>query len=377
MGRSPRGARRGSPSAQCTSVSLSCSEVIQKRLSRRQGTPQRSVSGAHDARCIDGPRALGAQSAEALNKQAMILSHPSEDLGAATWVDLVTPTAEEVERVRRATGLRVPSENQIAEIESTSRLSFEGGAYYVSTPLVAPLGDEDLALVAVGFVFSPRVLITVRFAPIWSFDSAHDAFKAQPLQSAEEAILRIFEVVVDRSADKLERAGLRCDELSRSAFRRGAASTVYGDLRATLRRVGSVADRTSRIRDALLGIGRIAAFLMESRIEGAPPVNASRMKAIRADVTSLIDYESHLSAKVQFLLDATLGFINIEQAEIVKTLTIASVVGIPPVLVVGIYGMNFRVMPELGWRFGYPMAVALVVVSALLPLLWFKRRGWM
>ena len=80
---------------------------------------------------------------------------------------------------------------------------------------------------------------------------------------------------------------------------------------------------------------------------------------------------------MQFLLDATLGFINIEQNEIVKTLTIASVAGIPPVLVAGIYGMNFRIMPELGWRFGYPIAIGAIVVSTLIPILWFKRRGWM
>jgi magnesium transporter len=182
---------------------------------------------------------------------------------------------------------------------------------------------------------------------------------------------------VDRSADRLERAGVQCDDLSLSAFRSGSRDAGSGDLRAALGRIGNVADQTSHIRDALLGIGRVAAFLMESGIEGAPPVNAARMKAIRADVTSLTDYAAHLASKVQFLLDATLGFINIQQSEIVKTLTIASVAGIPPVLVVGIYGMNFRVMPELSWRFGYPMAVALVGVSALVPVVWFKRRGWM
>jgi magnesium transporter len=305
----------------------------------------------------------------------MIWTHPSEDLGAATWIDLLAPTPEEVERVRHATGLRVPGEREVSEIESSSRLMFESGAYYVSTPLVAPHGEDDLMLSPVGFVLSSRVLITVRFAPIRSFDAAHEAFTTQLGRTAEEALLRIFELVVDRSADKLERAGGQCDDLSRSAF--GARVHGPGDLRATLRRVGTVADRTSQIRDGLLGIGRIAAFLVESGIEGAPPVSAARMKAIRADVTSLTDYEAHLSSKVQFLLDATLGFINIEQNEIVKTLTIASVVGIPPVLVAGIYGMNFRVMPELGWRFGYPMAVALVVASALVPVVWFKRRGWM
>jgi magnesium transporter len=307
----------------------------------------------------------------------MILVDGEQDLAAAAWIDLVAPTAEEVERVRAATGLRVPGENEISEIESSSRLAFENGAYYLSAPLVAPGEDGDLRVTPVGFVLSSRVLVTVRFARLQSIDSCHDAFAADAARGAEEVFLRILEVVVDRSADKLERAGAECDELSRSAFHSSATATVSGDLRVALRRVGTVADRTSHIRDGLLGLGRIAAFVMESGIAGAPPVNPARMKAIRADVASLADYEVHLSGKVQFLLDATLVFINIEQNEIVKTLTIASVVGIPPVLVAGIYGMNFRFMPELGWRLGYPMALALIVVTALIPLLWFKRRGWM
>jgi len=210
----------------------------------------------------------------------VISNHPEGELGAAVWIDLLEPTRDEVERVAKTTGLRVPGEAEISEIESSSRLAFEGGAY------------REHVLVPAGFVLSAR-------------------------------------------------------------------------------------EQSSRIRDALLGVGRIAGFVMESGFEGTPAVNAARMKAIRADIASLTDYQAHLSGKVQFLLDATLGFINIEQNEIVKTLTIASVVGIPPVLVAGIYGMNFRVMPELTWSFGYPMAIVLVVVSGLIPLIWFKRRGWM
>jgi magnesium transporter len=307
----------------------------------------------------------------------MILTPPKEDLGAATWVDLLTPTEEEVEHVRRATGLRVPGENEISEIESSSRLAFSNGAYYLSAPLVTPGDGGELVVRPVGFVLSSRVLVTVRFGPLLSFDAAHQVFASQQARSAEEAFLRIVELVVDRSADKLERAGAECDELSRSAFRSSVTGAISGNLRGALRRVGSVADQMSHVRDGLLGLGRIAAFVMESGIEGAPPVNPARVKAIRADVASLAEYEAHLSGKVQFLLDATLGFINIEQNEIVKTLTIASVVGIPPVLIAGIYGMNFHLMPELSWRLGYPMALALIAVSALIPLLWFRRRGWM
>jgi magnesium transporter len=306
----------------------------------------------------------------------MILAHPSGHLSEAVWIDLCEPTEEDLARVRAATGLRIPDQSQISEIESSSRLAFEKGAYYLSAPLVTPREDGHLTLAPVGFVLSARVLLTVRFGSVRSFESAHETFEAQQAQTPEEAFLRILEIVVDRSADKLERAGAECDELSRGAFgdRRARLS---GDLRATLSRIGSVADHTSRLRDALLGLGRIAGFVMESGAEGAPRVNAARIKAIRADVASLTDYEAHLSGKIQFLLDATLGFINIEQNDIVKILTIASVVGIPPVLIAGIYGMNFHFMPELGWPYGYPLAIALIIASALLPLLWFKRRGWM
>jgi len=308
----------------------------------------------------------------------MIVTYPSEALASATWIDLLQATPEEVEQVRAATGLRVPTENQISEIESSSRLGFdrEAGAFYLSTPLVSPIKDGEHGLVPVGFVLSSRVLLTVRYAALPAIDDARALCIVQQARTAEETFLHIFEVIVDRSADKLEHAGAECDELSRGAFRVGKRG-MASDLQTALRRVGVVADRTSLVRDALLGIGRIGAYLMETSFEGAPSVNGPRMKAIRADVVSLTDYEAHLSGKVQFLLDATLGFINIEQNEIVKTLTVASVVGVPPVLVAGIYGMNFRVMPELEWHYGYPMALGLIVVSGLIPLLWFKRRGWM
>ena len=286
-----------------------------------------------------------------------------------------------------ATGLRVPNESQMGGIESRSRLAFEGGAFYLSAPLVARRrrrrARADAGRVRALVARAARRSTSCRWPR--STPTGKSRPRSHP-QSAEEALLRIFELIVDRAADNLERAGAACDELSRAAFRRrrrARRSTARGTnkiatkLSAALRRIGATAEQISRMRDELLGLGRIGAYLEESGIEGAPRVNATRLKGIRADIASLTDYEAHLSGKVQFLLDATLGFINIEQNEIVKTLTIASVVGIPPVLVAGIYGMNFRVMPELRWALGYPMALALIVVSGLVPLWWFKRRGWM
>jgi magnesium transporter len=307
----------------------------------------------------------------------MIATCPSGDLREAAWIDLLSPTADEIAQVTALTGLRVPTKEQVSEIESTSRLSFEKGAWYLSTPLASPKPDGDYALVAAGFVLSSRFLLTVRFAPVPALEAAQALCTSQGETSADGAFLRILEVIVDRSADALERAGSDCDALSHEAFREPERKEKRGaNLREALRRVGGVADRTSHIRDALLGIGRIAAYVSDGGVAGAPQVNAARMKAIRADVVSLTEYESHLSGKIQFLLDATLGFISVEQNDVVKTLTIASTAGIPPVLIAGIYGMNFHVMPELNWKYGYPLALALMVVSAILPYLWFKRRGW-
>jgi magnesium transporter len=305
----------------------------------------------------------------------MIATYPDAALAEAAWIDLLDPTPEEVERVREATGLRVPTKHEVSEIESSSRLGFEKGAYYVSTPLVVRSESVELNLAPVGLVLSARVLLTVRFSAIAALDEARLECMKAAEATAEATFIRILETVVDRAADGLEHAGNECDALSRAVFHKGGRKS--DGLREAMQQIGLIANRTTQISDALLGVGRIAAFVTESSLPGAPAVNAGRMKAVRTDIVSLADYETRLSTNMQFMLDATLGFISIEQNEIVKTLTIASVVGVPPVLVAGIYGMNFRFMPELSWQLGYPLAIVLIVVSALLPLLWFKKHGWM
>lgn len=305
----------------------------------------------------------------------MIHIHPEGDLAAATWMDLVSPTPDEVARVEQATGLRVPTENEVSEIESSSRLAFSRGAYTVTTPVVYRGENGHVAHGSVGFVLDRKRLLTVRFAAMPAFDEARQVCTRFDAHSGEEAFLHLFEVLVDKAADALEHAAAEIDSLSRTIF--ADRQVTSPTLRTTLRRLGLVAEKISLLRDGLLGIGRIASFVTDGGFEDAPAPNAHRMKSIQRDVVSLTDYEAHLSNKTQFVLDATLGFISIEQNEVVKTLTIASVVGVPPVIVAGIYGMNFRVMPELTWPLGYPFAIALMIVSALLPLIWFKRRGWM
>jgi magnesium transporter len=142
------------------------------------------------------------------------------------------------------------------------------------------------------------------------------------------------------------------------------------------RSLGRSCEILSKIRESLLGIGRIVPYVAGLSAEWMPAEVGPHLKTLRDDIASLNDYDSYLNSKVQFLLDATLGLINIEQNNIMKVLTVVSVVGVPPVLIAGIYGLNFKAIPELDWAWGYPYAIVLMIVSALIPFVWLKHRRW-
>ena len=197
--------------------------------------------------------------------------------------------------------------------------------------------------------------------------------------SSAEVFVALIEGMVDFYADMLENVGRKLATISASAF--GHATSPGGkrvtrDLRESLHVIGTAGDQVSRVRESLLGLQRLLGYVAEMAADWLPPELRTRLKTAQQDLSSLVDFEAHLSNKSQFLLDAILGFINTEQNEIFKVLTIVSVVGIPPTLIASMYGMNFHNMPELGWRWGYPYGLTLIALSILLPILWFKRRGW-
>jgi magnesium transporter len=314
----------------------------------------------------------------------VLTAHPGTgtSLEGAVWIDLVNATEDERKRVETVIKQTLPTQADIQEIETSSRVYVESSVLYLSTPLLT--GDQCVTdtVTSVGFVLTPSLLVTQRFAAIQAFEAVARRYDKVEKPTASDAFLKLLEVVVDHAADALEHAGTQLETISHRAFRgepatRRKHTQTANALRDALRRLGSLADGISHLRDSLLGISRIAAFVdetaRETHLSGLHP----RLKAIRGDISSLNDYQAHLSAKIQFLLDATLGFISIQQNEIVKTLTIVSVVGVPPVLIAGIYGMNFKFMPELTWHLGYPFALALILLSGLLPLGWLKWRGWM
>lgn len=314
------------------------------------------------------------------------------DLGGASlpddiiWIDLSEPGADEIAFVERTTGLSVPSIEELSEIESSSRLRAANGALYLSAPLVRRAEADQPMSMPVGFVLTRDRLITVRFADHSFFDTVERRAVApnEPALTSAAVFSDLMEAIVDRLADVLEHIAGELDTLSHRLFRAGPAelssrrrrAVESADLRIILRRVGHNGDLASKIRDSLLGIGRIVPFVLSLGTEWLPADVTPRLETLRHDVASLNDYDAHLANKVQLLLDTTLGLINIEQNNIIKVLTIVSVVGVPPTLVASIYGMNFKQMPELDWAWGYPYGLALIVLSAIFPLLWFKWRGW-
>jgi len=221
-------------------------------------------------------------------------------------------------------------------------------------------------------------LITVRYADPLPFR----AFAAYALRhpsacgDGQAAFIGLLEAIIDRIADVLETVGADLDRLSREVFSRSAAQTSR-DFQKLLTRLGRADDLVSKARESLVSIGRLLAFAIQGLQSGGRKGGGARLKTIGRDVASLSDHASFLNNKVNFLLDATIGMIYIEQNAIIKIFSVAAVVFLPPTLIASIYGMNFAHMPELDWRLGYPLALALMVVSAILPYWYFKRRGWL
>jgi len=314
----------------------------------------------------------------------MLLALPHSDglAAAPDWIDLYNADDGEIAKAEYLTGLRVPTRDALSEIESSSRIFMENGALYLSTPLISSADDGRTSLLPLGFVLTDTALLKVRFGTARANDAVDAAVHDETAIKADDVFARMLEALVDRAADRLEHAGAGLDEVSRATFSvdrvaRCNLAKASDTLRNTLKPIGQTGGGLSQIGDTFLGLDRICDFVGQTPHSHLSAGVLHRLKAVQGDLKSLNGYEEHLANRVQFLLDAASGFINIEQNDIVKLLTVVSVVGVPPVLVAGIYGMNFKGMPELNWSWGYPYSPVLMVVSAVIPLVWFRWRGWM
>ncbi|MFT4056852.1 MAG: magnesium transporter CorA family protein [Novosphingobium sp.] len=296
------------------------------------------------------------------------------------WLDLCSPDNSEKSAIEKRYGVQIPDIEALREIETSSRLRVEGNVLYMSAPLITGTGTEHWRFAPAGFILTPDVLITVRYDEIASFEFVAKAFAGAAQMTPALVLATLLEDVVDRAADHLEHASEVVARASQSLFFeeivRPGLSTETRQIREIMRDMGQASDRASRVRYTFLSIGRLVSFMLDRCTPRLDQAMQDRLEAILHDIKSLDEFETSLEGRIQLLQDAASAFISIEQNDVVKVLTVASVVGIPPVLVVGVYGMNFHVMPELSWPLGYPLALGLCILSGVVPYLWFKKRGW-
>jgi magnesium transporter len=313
----------------------------------------------------------------------MLPQGPDGSDAATLWLDLMTPSDAERASAEAAAGVTLPTREALGSIETSSRIRSQGGALFMSVPSAAPPPPGQRGGQPIGFVLTRERLVTVRYTPSKAFDVAFKMFEGD--EPAPTTSLGVFvslcEAIVDAIADALEHLAEEISPLSTVAFhaddtqgRRAVRSNQI--LRVQLRTVGRMGDRLSEIRDALAGLTRVVAFARENTGEWSDAAAETRLASVERDITSLSDYDSQLFNKIQFLLDATVGLIGIAQNDIFKVLTIVSIVGIPPTLIAGVYGMNFKNMPEYDWPWGYQYGLAVIVLSAVIPLIWFKLKRW-
>jgi magnesium transporter len=302
-------------------------------------------------------------------------------LDGVAWIDLVAPTAVEETAVAQALGVDLPTREDLEEIEISSRLYLEDGAAFMTALLPSDTDTEMPKLGPVAFILIGDRLVTLRHhepRPFATFPAR--AEKGAPGCATGDAVmLLLVEAAVDRLADILERTGREVDKLSRGIFGIGSKSGSDGaDFRAVLSELGRQDDLISKARDSLVTLERLFGFFTQVQTQrGASKDNRTRLKTLIRDAHSLTEHADFQMQKITFLLDATLGLINIEQSKIIKIVSVAALVFLPPTVIASIYGMNFENMPELGWTFGYPMALGLMVLSGVLPYLFFKTRGWL
>lgn len=297
------------------------------------------------------------------------------------WADLLTPTAEEQRAVEEWLGIEFPSREEMEEIEISSRLYAENGVHYMTVTLPAKSEREAPETGPVTFILAGDRLLTVRFHTPYAFQTFPELAAKSPLgcSSGSMVLIGLLEVIVDRIADVLERVSQDILEISSNIFQSRERKASKRDLQfhAILRQIGGKEHLLSVLQESLLTLKRMSGYLTALKLSAPDREASARIKILSRDIISLSDHAIAKSQKINFLLDATLGMINIEQSAIIKIFSVAAVVFLPPTLVASIYGMNFDIMPELHWTHGYPLAIGLMVLSALLPYLYFKRRGWL
>ncbi len=298
------------------------------------------------------------------------------------WIDLLNPSADETRAVESALRLELPTRREAQEIEVSSRLYVQDGAVFMTVTVMVGADSPRPETTAVTFAYQAKTLVTLRFAEPTPFATFRAKFQRSPaaFPSAQRVLVGLVDEVVDRVADILESIGTNLNAISGLVFAQHDAQVARKpsvDYTAVLTRIGHNGERAANARESLVSLGRLVAFFGEAlpALRGEP-LDEHWPTAVK-DVAALTDHATFLSNKVNFFLDATLGLVNIQQNTIIKMFSVLAVIFLPPTLIASIYGMNFDRLPELRWPIGYPFSLVLMLLSALLPYAFFKRKGWL
>lgn len=293
----------------------------------------------------------------------------------AVWVELVQPTREEELAVEAAVGVGLPTREEMSEIETSSRLYQENGSIFMIATLLCGADETRPVPGPVTFVLTGDRLVTIRYVQPRAFAAFVSQAERQPelRRTGLDVFLGLLESVVDKTADLLEHVSADVEATSQAIFRQ-APGTRF---KPVLNRLAQSQSLNANARESLVSLARLVSYAMLAK-QVEPRHDAhDQLRSLQRDIQSLTEHASYVSGNLTFLLDAALGLINIEQNEITKVFSIYAVILLPPTMIATIYGMNFHNMPELSWRFGYPLAWLAMALSSLVPFWWFKRKGWL
>lgn len=297
----------------------------------------------------------------------------------AVWIDLVSPTKEEEVFLERCLGSEIPTRDEMVEIELSSRLYREADTLYMTASMIAQSDSDEPAFDPVTFVLTPRQLITIRYINPQSFKLmiSHLRKLDPDHRDAVSLLLELLDASVDRLADILELVGRHLDDYSKTIFHPRKEDEIKLDYQQLMQTIGANGDLHTKSRESLMSFNRLIAYLTQASSSRLDSDCQMRLSILTKDIASLSDHANFLSTKVNFLLDATLGMVNIEQNNIIKLFSVAAVIFLPPTLVASIYGMNFQFIPELSWRYGYLFSIGMILLAAWLPYKYFKYRKWL
>lgn len=309
----------------------------------------------------------------------------TEDSSARTpdplWFDLLNPTPEEIGVVEQRLHINIPTRDEMREIESSNRLYEDDGALYMTATVVTKLDTARPENTQVTYILARDALVTVRYADPLPFRRFISYAEKHPATCGNAAAILagLLEAKVNRIADVLERTSDDIDGLSQHIFAPLSDSSRRRDIdyRHILERVGRIGDLNSKARETLGSLGRLLVFLLQVSQPHIASDVRGRLKTSTRDIEQMTGHAAFLGDKVQFMLDATLGMINIDQNNILKIFSVATVVLLPPSVIGAIFGMNFSHIPAAHHALGFWAAIGAMVISALGPYLFFKRRGWL